>query len=251
MCRLLGVVSRAPAPLTDTLADDLEPFAALSSIHCDGWGMAYWNGDDDLVVDKSPEAALGSADFWAAAKAADTDAAMLHLRKASDGMTPNPLNTHPFVAGSVAFAHNGFFTPLSAVEAELRGVGGRVPEGDTDSERYFALVLAAMRTVGPVEALQATARRIEEVTDQLVSLNALLLTQRALYAFSFWDDTVPPSQEAGRATYELMFRVDEDAVTVASDGWEPPGRQWERIYHGTVLEIDREDLRVTVHRMPG
>jgi len=36
-------------------------------------------------------------------------------------------------------------------------------------------------------------------------------------------------------------------VTVASDGWEPPGPQWERIYNGTVLEISREDLRVTVH----
>jgi predicted glutamine amidotransferase len=247
MCRLLGVVSRAPAPLTETLSRDLEPFAALSSIHCDGWGMAYWDGDDDLVVAKSPEAALGSEDFWTSAKQADTDAAVLHLRKASTGMTPNPLNTHPFVAGSVAFAHNGYFAPLAAVEGELEQVGGRVPEGDTDSERYFGLVLAAMRDVGPVEALQSTARRIAAAADELVSLNALVLTQQALYAFAFWDATAPPSIESGTASYELMFRVAPDAVTVASDGWEPPGPQWERIYNGMVLEVSREDLRVTVH----
>jgi predicted glutamine amidotransferase len=247
MCRLLGVVSRAAAPLTETLSGDLEPFAALSSIHCDGWGIAHWDDDDDVVVAKSPEAALGSEDFWTSAKQADTDAAMLHLRKASPGMTPNPLNTHPFVAGGVAFAHNGHFTPLEPVQDQLEAVGGRVPDGDTDSERYFGLVLAAMRDVGPVEALRSTARRITDLTDQLVSLNALLLTRQALYAFAFWDPTAPRSIESGTASYELMFRVAPDAVTVASDGWEPPGPQWERIYNGMVLEVSREDLRVTVH----
>jgi predicted glutamine amidotransferase len=247
MCRLLGVVSRDAAPLTEMLADDLPPFAALSSIHCDGWGMAYWDSEDSLVVAKSPEAALGSEDFWTSAKDADTDAGLLHIRKASEGMTPDARNTHPFVAGSVAFAHNGYVAPLSAVEDELARVGGRAPEGDTDSERYFGLVLAAMRDAGPVEALQATARRLHEVSDDFVSLNALLLTHRALYALSYWNPDAPPSPEAGTASYELMFRVAADSVTVASDGWEPTGPQWERIYHGMVLEVARDDLRVTVH----
>lgn len=248
MCRLLGVVSRDPAPLTETLATDLAPFSALSSIHCDGWGMSYWNPDDDLVVAKSPEAAQGSEEFWSAAKRADTDAAVLHLRKASPGMSPNPANTHPFVAGGAAFAHNGFFAPQSAADDLLVESGARAPEGDTDSERYFNLVLAAMRDVGPVDALQSVARRITAVSEHMVSLNALLLTQRSLFAFACWDETVPPSPEAGTATYELMFRVTADAVTVASDGWEPEGPRWERIYNGMVLEVSREDLRVTVHR---
>ena len=248
MCRLLGVVSRAPAPLTETLSEDLGPFAALSSVHCDGWGLAHWNHDDDLVVAKSPEAALDSAQFRTATAAADTDAAILHLRKASAGMAPTASNTHPFAAGSVAFAHNGFFTPVESVEAEVRARGGRAPEGDTDSERYFGLVLATMRDLSPVDALQASAKQIAATSDQLVSLNALLLTQQALYAFAFWDETVPRVPEAGTATYELMFRVGPSAVTVASDGWEPLGARWERISNGTVLEVRRHDLRVTVHR---
>jgi predicted glutamine amidotransferase len=248
MCRLLGVVSRSAAPLTDTLSSDLAPFAALSSVHCDGWGMAYWNPHDDLVVTKAPEAAQGSEGFWSAAKQASTDAAVLHLRKASAGMVPEEVNTHPFVAGSVAFAHNGYFAPASKVEAELLQHGGRPPEGQTDSERYFGLVLAAMHDEGPVQALQSTAERIRQLSDELVSLNAVLLTQQALYAFAYWDETVPPSPEAGTATYELMFRVSADAVTVASDGWEPPGPRWERISNGMVLEVSRQDLRVMVHR---
>lgn len=104
-----------------------------------------------------------------------------------------------------------------------------------------------MRDAGPVEALQSTAKWIAGTSEQLVSLNALLLTHRALFAFAFWDASVPPSPEAGTATYELMFRVGRDAVTVASDGWEPPGESWERIHNGMVLEVSREDLRVTVH----
>jgi predicted glutamine amidotransferase len=48
-------------------------------------------------------------------------------------MSPIPSNAHPFVAGDVAFAHNGYFAPLRAVDEELRSVGERVPEGDTDS----------------------------------------------------------------------------------------------------------------------
>ncbi|MGN6130176.1 MAG: class II glutamine amidotransferase [Nocardioidaceae bacterium] len=248
MCRLLGVVSRDAAPLTDTLSSDLEPFAALSSIHCDGWGMAYWDADDDLVVDKAPEAARGSERFWTAAKEASTDAAVLHLRRASEGMVPEERNTHPFAAGSVAFAHNGFFSPAARVEHEMLQRGGRPPQGDTDSERYFGMVLAAMHDESPVQALQSTAERITKLSDELVSLNALLLTQQALYAFSYWDETVPPRPEAGTATYELMFRVNDDAVTVASDGWEPLGPRWERISNGMVLEVSREDLRVRLHR---
>ncbi|UQX89054.1 class II glutamine amidotransferase [Jatrophihabitans telluris] len=248
MCRLLGVISREAAPLTETLATDLAPFAALSAVHCDGWGMAYWDRDDDLVLRKEAQAASDSERFWDEAKQADTDAAVLHLRKASSGMIPNLANTHPFVAGSVAFAHNGYFSPMQRVEALLSETGGRSPEGDTDSERYFGLVLAAMRSLGPVEALQATAAQIRRASEHLVSLNALVLTHRSLFAFAYWDESVPPSAEAGTATYELMFRVSADSVTVASDGWEPPGPQWERIANGMVLEVRRDDLRVTVHR---
>jgi predicted glutamine amidotransferase len=249
MCRLLGVVTQSPAPLTKTLSPDLEPFAALSSFHCDGWGAAWWD-DEDLRVEKSPETASDSPRFWATAEAADTDVALLHLRKASEGMVPNPANTHPFRSpehGGVAFAHNGWFTPVDRVEAALRERGGRVPDGDTDSERYFALVLSAMRDQPPAAALQSTARLVTELTDDLISLNAVMLTDRSLFAFSWYDEAHPPSQEAGPASYELMYRVTDDTVTVASDGWEPAGRRWERISHGTVLQVDRGDLAVTLH----
>jgi len=87
MCRLLGVVSSTPPRrLPELLEGELEPFAALSSVHCDGWGIAHWDEAESLVIDKAPEAAQGSLAFQAAVDGARTQAAVLHLRKASTDM---------------------------------------------------------------------------------------------------------------------------------------------------------------------
>ena len=201
-----------------------------------------------LVMAKAPEAARGSEKFWTAAKAASTDAAVLHLRKASEGMVPDETNTHPFVAGSVAFAHNGFFSPR---RGSRPNAAARWPAAAGRHRQRAVLRDGAGRDArrgpGPGAAVDGRADQ-GSCSDQLVSLNALLLTQQALYAFAYWDETAPPRPEAGTATYELMFRVGEDAVTVASDGWEPLGPRWERISNGMVLEVSRQDLRVMVHR---
>ncbi len=248
MCRLLGVVSATPPrPLPDLLDGELDPFAALSVVHCDGWGIAHWNNTDDLVIDKAPEAARNSPAFRAAADGAHTQAAILHLRKASVDMANTGANTHPFTAGSVSFAHNGYFSPRGTVDELLRERSGRTCAGDTDSERYFGLVLAEMRHSGPVLALARTAARIAAVAE-VVSLNALLLTHQALYAFARYDEDVITAQGGDPDSYVLRFRPGRDDVIVASSGWEQPTPQWEIIGNGTILEVRRGDLQTTVHR---
>ncbi len=248
MCRLLGVMSTEPArPLAELIAGELAPFTALSSHHCDGWGVAYWDDADDLVVDKAPEVAGDSPAFRAAVNAAQTQAAILHLRKASVGMANTATNTHPFGAGSVSFAHNGYFSPRAAVDALLEESSGRACDGDTDSERYFGLVLAEMRHSGPVLALARAAARISEVAE-IISLNALLLTHQALYAFAYYDEKVIKANGEDVDSYVLRFRPGKDSVLVASNGWEQPSPEWEVLGNGTILEINRGDLRTTVHK---
>ncbi len=248
MCRLLGVVSaRSPRPLPELLDGELEPFAALSDVHCDGWGIAHRNAADDLVLDRAPEPARDSPAFRAAVQSARTGAAILHLRKASVGMANLVANTHPFIAGDVAFAHNGFFSPRAAVDDLLKDASGRVCAGDTDSERYFALVLAELRHHGPVLALARAASRIAAVT-QVVSLNALLLTRQALYAFACYDEGVITAQGGHPDTYVLRFRPGRDDVIVASSGWQQPTPLWGIIDNVTILEVRRDDLKATMHR---
>ena len=120
MCRLLGVVSTTARPLTALLQDDLEPFTALSSEHCDGWGVAHRCDEREgggLTIRKAAEPARSSDGYREALTAAHTDAALLHLRKASAGMANNPDNTHPFTDGRIAFAHNGWIGDAAALDA--------------------------------------------------------------------------------------------------------------------------------------
>jgi len=250
MCRLLGVVSATAQPLTALLRDDLAHFTALSSTHCDGWGVSHWDGEGELALSRAPEVAQSSDAYHRAVADAHTDAAVLHLRKASVGMVNTELNTHPFVAGQVAFAHNGWASDAAALDAALLDADGPACRGTTDSERYFGLVLAAMRRAAPETALTAVAARLQ-ATMPVESLNCLMLTEDSLYAFSSYDDARPTA--TGRnpvETYQLGFRTTADSVVVASSGWEHSAAPWELLPNGQVLQVHRRSLHLTVHRVP-
>lgn len=248
MCRLLAAVSPTAQPLTATLGQELAPFRELARVHCDGWGIAYWDDQDNLEVAKAPEAALDSAAFAQAVDTATTDAAILHLRKASAGMANLEQNTHPFVAGSMAFAHNGWVHPAEAVEEVLRSHQTPAPSGDTDSERYFALVRSFMSECGPVEALDRAICALAGGA-QYLSLNCLLLTHDGLYAATRWNAAAVAAKGDDPDTFTLRFRARAGSVLVASSGWEQAAPDWEVLGNGQLLEVPRHTLRPTVHRL--
>jgi predicted glutamine amidotransferase len=266
MCRLLGVVTSRPAPLAGLLAGDLDPFRALADEHCDGWGIAHHPPDHPAdhsatgvgpkgapVVRRSPRHALDGTAFTDAVAGTETAAALLHLRKASAGMAVTEANTHPFAADGVALAHNGFFTPRAAVDALLPDAGAGCA-GDTDSERYFALVRARLAAdpgrLPPHLALRDAAAAISGVA-QVESLNALLLTPDALYAYARYEPQVVAARNGDAHSYGMAYRVDHTVdgawrVVVASNGWEQPSPAWRRLPNGSVLEATRGGV-VRVH----
>lgn len=248
MCRLLGMVSRVHASLEAHLGEYLTLFAELSSQHTDGWGLAVWNEQDDLVVAKELIPARSSQLFWSMVKSERVDAAVLHLRRASPGMAVSIDNTHPFVAGSAAFAHNGLFDPVAPVDDLIRELGGLPSVGTTDSERYFHLLLATMRVEDPVSAFRTTAERIDALAETVVSLNAILLTSQALYAFARSDQRATSTAEHSDGTYQMYLRRTDDTVIVASDGWQADQQGWEPLTDGTIVEVSRTDTSVTMHR---
>lgn len=249
MCRLLGVVSRRHDILTDHLGEDLPPFVELSSIHCDGWGLAAWDTDDNLVVHRQPGAAHLEPRMTAITEGLAADSALFHLRRASEGMEVSERNTHPFAAGSAAFAHNGYFGPAHEIDKTLAELGAPPAVGDTDSERYFGLVNALMSHDGPVDAILRAAQIITSTASELVALNALMLTHEGLYAYSqYAPQEQGESAESGGASYELRYRIAGDSVIVASTGWEVEDAQWETLPQGSVLEVRRHDLALSVHR---
>ncbi|MCX4745725.1 class II glutamine amidotransferase [Kitasatospora sp. NBC_01287] len=250
MCRLLGVVTPAPIRLADSLADLVEPFTGLSREHRDGWGIAAWRTDGELAVAKEVLAAHASEAFPKALAETVTDAALLHIRMASPGLPTEPRNTHPFSAGAIAFAHNGWFTPVDAVDALIGPELLAAARGDTDSERYFLRVLARLRTEDPVDALARAAADIRAHAG-FASLNCLLLTPQALYAYADEDPDSEVSRRRGPDFFRLRYQADAERAVVASSGIGPQPEQagWSVLPYRQVLEIRRADLRVSTHRV--
>ncbi|MDH6118471.1 putative glutamine amidotransferase [Kitasatospora sp. GAS204A] len=248
MCRLLGVVTRAPMRLADSLTDLTESFTGLSREHRDGWGVAAWRADGELAVAKEVLPAHASEAFPRTLAESVTDAALLHIRMASPGLPTEARNTHPFSAGTIAFAHNGYFTPVDAVDELIDPELLAGAHGDTDSERYFLRVLARLRTEDPVDALARAAAEIRERA-RFASLNCLLLTERALYAYADENPESEVSRRRGPDFFRLRYQARADRVVVASSGIgpQPADDGWSVLPYRQVLEVRRGDLRISTH----
>ncbi len=249
MCRLLGVVAPRPLPLPALLRDNLASFTALSERHKDGWGTAFWDRDGALQRVRAVERASDSDHYAETVRGAWTDAGMLHLRRASKGLALTSANTHPFVDGDVAFAHNGFAEPIDALDALVAQHGGAASEGTTDSERYFRLVRALMTRMAPERALLFAAQLIASAT-RAESLNALLLTPDALYALRADDAALTLARGNSPVEYALHWSVEAGAVTIASTGWERHPERWREMPAWSVLEARRArggEVATTLH----
>ncbi len=247
MCRLLGWAGRRPATLSDVLGeDDLAAFTGLSAHHPDGWGVARSTARG-VSVRKRPDAARTSARFDRWARTRRTDLGLAHLRRATLGLSVGPPNTHPFTDGRVAFAHNGSISPPAALDDLLLSRSQDRRRGTTDSERYF-LAVAERLDAGatPEEALRTTADAIA-ATAGFTSLNCLLLTPEALYAFCRIDPH-GPIEDDDPEYYTLRYRVSPDAVVVASSGW---GAGWRDLADGDLLVVERRSLELSVQAVAG
>ena len=247
MCRLLGWAGRRPTTLSAVLGDDdLAAFTGLSAHHPHGWGVARSTARG-VSVRKRPDAARTSARFDRWARNRRTDLGLAHLRRATLGLSVGQANTHPFTDGRVAFAHNGSISPPAALDDLLLSRSQDRRRGTTDSERYF-LAVAERLDAGaiPEEALRTTADAIA-ATATFTSLNCLLLTPEALYAFCRIDPH-GPIEDDDPEYYTLRYRVTPDAVVVASSGW---GAGWRDLADGDLLVVERGSLELTVQSRAG
>ncbi|MFI5679922.1 class II glutamine amidotransferase [Streptomyces cellulosae] len=248
MCRLLGVVTREPVPLKESLAEDLAPFLAMACEHCDGWGIASVTPDATVASVKEPVRADTSDRFERTVSELTTDAALLHLRMASPQFPVVLGNTHPFGDQRMAFAHNGDFSPADCLDPVIGGELLTTAEGDTDSERfYLGIRLRIDDGMEPPKAMAAAAADIRALAPGFASLNCLLLTPDALYAYTSHDPHSDVIRRRGAGYFALSYRTDADAVVIASTGWSQNPPTWSALPEGHVLEVRRGDLATVVH----
>jgi predicted glutamine amidotransferase len=245
MCRLLAFASIAPITPRELVGDDLRSFVSLSQEHGDGWGMAWDEGDGELNAARDVEAAHASELLDKLSGTTETRAMVLHLRRASPGLSIVLENTHPFTAGRMAFAHNGWIRPIPELEDLLEAEVRSSLRGTTDSERYFRLLLAATERTGDVE------RALPPLLDRLrgdfgyTALNFVLLTARHLYAVC--DYSVEAVERRGEPDYyTLGYKVASDAVVIGSSGCWGERRAWSILVNHQALVVDRSSLQTTV-----
>ncbi len=256
MCRLLGYCSRERASLADLMGGQaFSEFTALSSLHSDGWGMAWYDGDEP-VIRKSPGRADSEPEYDKLAWQPLGDLGLLHLRWATPGLGIHDRNSHPFRYGPYALAHNGAIHPQDRLGELLPADWERQLTGTTDSERYFLHLMWRLgaRDGDMVAAIADTTADIEERYAPN-SLNAILLAPDKLYAISWHDPAKVPAPQLRARGYadrpddiacyfDLAYRATADSVVVASSGWPMPG--WTPLPRRHVLVTDRATLHTSV-----
>jgi predicted glutamine amidotransferase len=218
----------------------------------DGVGLGYFAPVVGPVLDKEPLPVHQDPAFTRAAKHVSSVTFVSHIRYATAGARTTE-NTQPFAQDGMLFAHNGMLGDLDALEAEL-GRDMRFVGGDTDSERYFALIAKAVR------AHHSLGRGISAAVSWIVrslpvqSLNFVLATAEELWAFRY-PETEPlflrertalgeeGERELHQVSATMRVRVPDlehrPSVLVASEPLDDsPG--WRALEAGELVHVGRD-----------
>lgn len=260
MCRLFGMTG-GPERVAATfwLIEATDSLAKQSRREPDGTGLGTFDEQGRPVVAKQPLAAYEDEAFAREAREVHSHTFVAHIRYASTGAV-SAQNTHPFEQQGRLFAHNGVIEDLERLEAEL-GDARELVKGETDSERYFALVTKEIERTGDVQ--DGIERATNWIADNLpvFALNFVLITASELWAFRYPDthSLYVLEREAGgpsghrhleHASARGSIRVRSGdmatcrAVIVATEPMDEDAG-WRNLGSGDLVHVD-EDLNVDV-----
>ncbi|MGI8714033.1 MAG: class II glutamine amidotransferase [Solirubrobacteraceae bacterium] len=252
MCRLFGMSGgAAPVPATFWLLQAPDSLSQQSRREPDGTGIGHFDDRGRPVVDKQPLAAFEDRQFARAARDVTSHTFVAHVRYASNGGLTLP-NTHPFSQDGRLFAHNGVIGDMPRLEREL-GDARALVHGETDSERFFALITREVRRSGDVTAGIIAAAGWVAANLPVLSINFVLISASELWALRYPDthELLVLQRDAGGSdgrsglehASERRIRVscdtlaDRPAVIVATERMdEDPG--WSPLESGELLHVD-------------
>jgi glutamine amidotransferase len=263
MCRLFGLSGGSePVRATFWLLEARDSLAVQSRRDPDGTGIG-WFEDGRACVDKRPVAAYEDREFAERARELCSTTYVAHIRFASTGGL-KPQNTHPFCQDGRLFAHNGVLADLDRLDDELGGARELV-HGDTDSERFFALVTKRARANGgDVEEALVSAACWTAAHLPLYALNVILTIPGELWALRYPDTHglyvlergpggptgarhLDQSSAAGSVRVRSGELRDRASVVVASEPMdEDPG--WRELDSGELVHV-APDLTVERRRV--
>jgi len=187
MCRLFGLhAGSTPVRATFWLLDAPDSLSEQSRREPDGAGIGTFDADGGARVTKRPLAAWEDHAFAREARQLQSTTFLAHVRYASTG-AHTMVNTHPFEQDGRLFAHNGAFHGLDRLDRRLAelGVAG-LAQGQTDSERLFALITAESRRAGG-DVADGISRAVAWVAAELpvLALNIIMTTATDVWALRY------------------------------------------------------------------
>jgi predicted glutamine amidotransferase len=212
MCRLFGLTAGPTrVPATFWLLDAPDSLVAESHRNVDGSGIGFFDEAGLPVLDKQPEAAFQDASFSREARHARSRTFVAHVRWATAGGC-TVQNTHPFAMAGRIMAHNGGFGELPLLEEQLGSYADLV-QGDTDSERFFALITQQVDAHdGDVGAGIAAAAGWIAANLPLTSLNTVVAAPGELWALRYPDQHALHILERPAVQEPLHVRSDTSVV---------------------------------------
>jgi predicted glutamine amidotransferase len=223
MCRVFGCVAAEPLSIRHELVEAENPLIRQSEEHDSGWGMAAYRRADGLDprLVRFPSAAHTDGEFLEATSL-EGRIFNVHVRRATmGGLTLE--NTHPFCLGSYSFSHNGTILRYPRL---LEEPGVRQPDGETDSEAFFNLLMACYDSGHPIESLRRTVRFTAEHSP-FSGLNFLFSDGDRLFAYRL-------------GLFELHWLHRPGQLLVASE--KITDEPWHTVQQDVLLVVDPDDL---------
>jgi predicted glutamine amidotransferase len=221
MCRVFGCVAAEPVSIRHELLEAENPFIRQSEDHDSGWGMAVYEraeGREPRLV-RFPQAAYQDGEFLESTGLRGR-IFNVHVRRATMGDL-SLANTHPFCLGSYTLGHNGTIISYP----RLLEPGMRRPEGDTDSEHFFNLLMDGYDPGEPVESLRRAI--VKTVGCSAFSgLNVLFSDGERLFAYRL-------------GLFELHWLARPGQLLVSSEV--VTDEPWHSVQQDVLLTLDPDD----------
>lgn len=151
----------------------------------DGTGLGYFDNEGKPHIAKQPIAAYEDRTFTHTAQKVKSGTFVAHIRFASTGAI-EMRNTHPFLQHNRIFAHNGVIEDLPKLERHIGPDAMKLVAGDTDSERFFALISKEIdRADGNIAAGITAAVRWVAENLPVFALNFILSTKDEIWALRY------------------------------------------------------------------
>lgn len=269
MCRLFGMTA-SPERVRATfwLLEAPDSLALQSRREPDGTGLGTFRPDGTPEVEKQPLAAYEDRQFAEEAKERESATFLAHVRYASNGGL-DPRNTHPFTQQGRIFAHNGVIGDLDTLDDAV-GEYRDLVRGDTDSERFFALITRSIdRHDGDIGTGITTAARWVAGRLPIFAINLILTTPSELWALRYpdthdlfvlqrapggrhGDRHLEHASPAGRIRTRSGALAEHPAVVVASEKMDEDAG-WQNLRSGELLHVDGKltvTRRVIIDRPP-